>query len=561
MEVDSDDESMARGHAPDVADDEQSDAGRGVVVQAPKRRRLYENDKSTKHHTQPGNEKLWLHTDIFTNDKLATRYLGFTDVWQLKRAIHSPRATHALRVVKPFLDKSSSALQLYKLYQEWRGFDNDGAFRDAYRVDESVVIDYVKTGEFRHPSNATINANSMVGPWCQALVWAWEFLSEPAGVPDPVWKNDKGQMETYPGSFEKLVTTDEMEGVLAEIPWTEAVRPKLIHYPQANESEFEKYCRVLAFVRRCDRFLSPRNYPTRIGKPFQRQLNKWEKSHGGRNASLDEKRRLMLDGVIHDPLPSYVMEEEGPVWMRKQTEGPEIPSTYDFAEIMRRPMPQQIVDYLLIPTHLAILCKREFQETISNNEYPSEGTLPQHRMVTKASYGNIDLSKFEGFDEWRDFLRIMLGFTDCEPPRQILSILLYNRELDCPGEADVDKTDGDSYEILYLEGYDKVDPSEVWEEHKRILTNERVIRKTLIISHYELVRRDYLDHHLESIRYRYMEIGLPAQSLYLPEGRAVLSVQEPANAKANASSTAVATDVHGQPGSTEFAAHEGPLGL
>ncbi|KAK8076830.1 hypothetical protein PG996_003000 [Apiospora saccharicola] len=82
-----------------------------------------------------------------------------------------------------FLSKATSAPFINNVYREWSSCDDDDAFCLKYKANGSKMHEYAKTGELVIPDNA-----DAIRPWCEALVWALELLSEPAGSPHPVWK-------------------------------------------------------------------------------------------------------------------------------------------------------------------------------------------------------------------------------------------------------------------------------------------------------------------------------------------------------------------------------------
>ncbi|KAK7921738.1 hypothetical protein PG985_009760 [Apiospora marii] len=260
---------------------------------------ICESGNQSERVTGPGDDTLVAHTVIHQSDHRLAYYLGYTSTWHLKRAMYSPRVLHATRLLKPFLEKVFSEKHMNHVFQEWRRHKDDETFREEYRVDESKIRDYGKTGKLNVPTGPK-NADS-IRARCEAFVWGLEFLSAAAGTHDPVWTTAKGEEEAYPESYERLIPTmigEDKEGVLPLIPWNEETRPELVHYPEFNEIAFEKYLRLLALIRGCNRRLLTKFELAKTHKRLRKEVEKVEKTNGGQRLTLQEKRNVMMQQIL-----------------------------------------------------------------------------------------------------------------------------------------------------------------------------------------------------------------------------------------------------------------------
>ncbi|KAK8047473.1 hypothetical protein PG996_015537 [Apiospora saccharicola] len=120
---------------------------------APPRTNKFKFKNDLEEFIHPGDNELVVHTNIWDTAPRATRYLGFTDINELKRVIQTARAIHMARVIKVFNAKSSSGQAPAEVYNIWRQYPSDDDFRNAYRIDESTMMGYVNTGTFKRPEN------------------------------------------------------------------------------------------------------------------------------------------------------------------------------------------------------------------------------------------------------------------------------------------------------------------------------------------------------------------------------------------------------------------------
>ncbi|KAK8133333.1 hypothetical protein PG984_005345 [Apiospora sp. TS-2023a] len=335
------------------------------------RDKSYVTDPKYEKVTEPGDQTLVLHSEIHENEDRLSYYLGYTKTSHLKRAIYSPRVVHATRLCTVFITKANNAAFINKVYREWSGCDDDDAFRLKYRANDSEIHEYVKTGRLVIP-----DGTEAIRPWCEALVWALELLSEPAGSTHPVWRTAEGEEEAYPESYEKL------EGkVLPLVAWNEDTRPNLVHHPEFNESEFEKYLRVLALIRRCRQYLFQAD-SNKTQKTVEREVKKAEKANRGQNLTLGQKRDLMERCVLsgrEKPLD----QSQRPEWMVTIRKEDPLKKRAHIVEMNRaKPPPTVDIDYILMPSKPSIVTRNRLREVMEKHE--AMPALPAADVGTKA---------------------------------------------------------------------------------------------------------------------------------------------------------------------------------
>ncbi|KAK8133455.1 hypothetical protein PG984_005467 [Apiospora sp. TS-2023a] len=320
-------------------------------------------------HTTPRHPFLILHPKMHEDPYTVAAYLGMDDVDMLARTVFVPRVVQITRLLHPLLENPNELESLDKVFQDFREEGSDYEFRAGQaesHADVSKLLYLCARGEEHGPNSEESGSDSEElgsdseehGPNSKPvalrslLVLAFHLLRDDRSAPRTEFQGSQGldmtsaeldglvedvydvvdgiaeggpevtskrkrEEENPTESFE--VAQAEVTRLIPESSWTtEGIRPKIRHYPEFDEHEFEKYCRIVVLVRYCAREmlqLAEASRALEADAPRQAGIMFPE----GRSGT-DNYKRFFFSNSYLAPSDLPIGEGHKPWWMREHSQ-------------------------------------------------------------------------------------------------------------------------------------------------------------------------------------------------------------------------------------------------
>ncbi|KAK7977109.1 hypothetical protein PG988_004599 [Apiospora saccharicola] len=311
-------------------------------------------------HTTPRHPRLILHPKMHEDSYTVAAYLGLDDVDMLARTVFVPRVMQITRLLYPLLENPHERESIEKVFQDFRVEGSDYEFRAGQAesvADVSKLLcrcargeeDGSESDEYGSDSEEYVTDSKPLAIR-SLLVLAFHLLRDDSSAPRTEFQGSDGldmtsaeldglvedvydvvdgiaeeggpevtskrkrEEENPTESFE--VAQAEVTRLIPESSWTtEGIQPKIRHYPEFDEHEFEKYCRIVVLVRYCAREmlqLAEASRALEADAPRQAGIMFPE----GRSGT-DNYKRFFFSNSYLAPSDLPVGEGHKPWWMRE----------------------------------------------------------------------------------------------------------------------------------------------------------------------------------------------------------------------------------------------------
>ncbi|KAK7966243.1 uncharacterized protein PG986_000520 [Apiospora aurea] len=294
--------------------------------------------------TEPSDGQLALHPRMHEKPFTVAAYLGLDDVNKLARTIFIPRVVQITRLLYPLVANPDERHSLDRVFDDFFLSDSDAKFR---RSQQATSVPEIREWLYDCAIGAW-GSDDKPAALVVLLVYVFDLLSRDEDAPDTA-SQGSGHLEITGAQLDNMVegVYDVVDGFpkggrhvtskrrpeeyaeepfekaqaivtrfIPESPWTEDIRPKIRHYPEYKEHEFEKYCRIIALVRYCAREMLELATASRAlgSAAFSREAGIMFPE--GR-AGTDNYKRVYLRSVHFAQWDLPVGQQHKPWWMRE----------------------------------------------------------------------------------------------------------------------------------------------------------------------------------------------------------------------------------------------------
>ncbi|KAK7947806.1 uncharacterized protein PG986_008692 [Apiospora aurea] len=387
-----------------------------------------EFDGTAAFHTEPDSTRLTVHPKMHVNLSTMAAYLGYTCIRPIQRYLLSPRVVQVTRLLYPLLADPSDHKDLERVFAWFASSGSDAQFRAEFLRTTGHVLTCLKgIGTSGTKLKATDRKATALA--C-LLVWAFGVLlsdesnsmSKPANKSNPAALMGTSLLDEDSHLFACMLdavyssvdraneerasrgqTLEEAQAIsirlIPKYTWpAKDIQPKICHYPEFDEHEFEKYARIITLVRHCAQTIFEIAAESK-------DMDKHPPENGdimypdGETVLDKQKRVRFRDTYVFGPRQAIRLTHK-PIWMQ----------TAD-------------VEFLLVPTMGACVHGRaDLLGECANPVPPVEGCLSEHSRIVGKVRGTVNFGKVSRLSEWVDELCVSLRFANPTSPRHLTSV-------------------------------------------------------------------------------------------------------------------------------------------